>query len=129
MPQANIFLNFVQKVAGGFAQKPGLLDANQNLQVAPQPPAGITRTLNITAATVVKATPGTIYSISIVVAGSADGAIYDHATTSGVAAANQIGAIPQTDGGLLNYGSVGFPCTAGIVIVPGTGQTISIAYA
>lgn len=87
--------------------------------------SGGTKTvLNITAATVIKATPGRIARVSVIVAGSTNGSIYDHATTSGVAAANQVGVIPEAIG---SY-DISLPCLVGIVVTPGTGQTIAVSY-
>ena len=88
-------------------------------------PGGNTRTLDITAATVIKATAGRLYTISVVVAGSAAGAVYDNNATSGNTAANQIGVIPDTAGQVPFYG---FPTSTGIVVVPGTGQTLAVSW-
>jgi hypothetical protein len=87
-------------------------------------PGGSNSLLNITAATVVKATPGTLFNISVTVAGSAAGSASDVATTGGVAAANKIFDIPNTVGSYV----LTWPCKVGIVITPGTGQTVSVAY-
>lgn len=79
---------------------------------------------NITAATVVKATPGTALVVSVVVAGSAAGFVHDAATTGTAAASNAIAVTPAAVGTQI----LRFPCSAGIVVAPGTGQTIAIAY-
>jgi hypothetical protein len=86
---------------------------------------GIFQVYNITAATVIKATRGYIARVSVIVAGSAVGTINDCATTGAAAVGNQVGVIPNTVG-ILSYG---FPCATGIVIVPGTGQTVAVSYA
>ena len=88
-------------------------------------PGGSNSVLNITAATVVKATPGTLFTISVNTAGSTTGTASDVATTGAVAAANLIAEIPNTVG----IYSLTWPCKTGIVITPGTGQVISVAYA
>jgi hypothetical protein len=80
--------------------------------------------LNITVATVVKATPGTIIQLNVVVAGSTTGTVNDCATTGAVAAANEIAVLPDTVGTVVQN----WPCTTGIVVTPGTGQTLSIAF-
>ena len=80
--------------------------------------------LDITAATVVKADPGTLWTITVTVAGSAPGTANDVATTGGVAATNLIAEIPNTVG----VYSLTWPCLAGITITPGTGQTVSVAF-
>lgn len=82
------------------------------------------RTLNITANTVVKASNGNLASVSIVVAGTAAGTIHDAATVAGATAANIISALPAVAGPLV----INFPCTSGIVVKPGAGQTIAVSY-
>jgi hypothetical protein len=79
----------------------------------------------ITSATVVKASGGYVASVTVIVAGSAPGSVNDVATTGAAAASNQVYVVPNTVG---TY-AVNFPVSAGIVVVPGTGQTIAIAYA
>jgi len=79
---------------------------------------------NITAATVVKATAGRIAKVSVIVAGSAAGSIYDAATTGAAGAANEIAVIPAT-AGMIN---LDFPVSNGIVVTPGTGQTLAVSF-
>ena len=81
--------------------------------------------LNITASTVVKATPGTLFRVNVTTAGSAAGAVYDASTTGGNTAANLIAELPNTVG---TY-ELEWPCAAGILVVPGTSQVISVAFA
>lgn len=89
-------------------------------------PGGNASTKNITATTVIKATAGRVYTVSVVVAGSAAGSVYDNNSTSaGNTAANQIGTIPDTVGQVPFYG---FPTSTGITLVPGTGQTLAISW-
>lgn len=88
-------------------------------------PGGNTRTLNITAATAIKTTAGRLYTVAVVVAGSTNGAVYDNNVTTGNTAANQIGVIPDALGQVPFYG---FPTSNGIVVVPGTGQTLSVSW-
>jgi len=91
---------------------------------APGPTSGGSlSTLNCSAATVVKNSPGILNTVVVTTAGTA-GAVYDHATTSGVSAANLIAVIPATVGPLV----LNWPCQVGIVYVPGSGQVASIAY-
>ncbi|WP_320533664.1 hypothetical protein [Robbsia andropogonis] len=80
--------------------------------------------LNITAATVVKSSPGTIFRANVVVAGTAAGGVYDASATSGNTAANLVATLPDTLGPI----ELEFPCANGILIVPGTGQTIAVSY-
>jgi hypothetical protein len=81
-------------------------------------------TLNITAATVVKATPGLVFRVSVQVAGTGTGTVNDCATTGAAAAANQIYVIPETVGVV----AIDWPCLTGIVVTPGTGQTVAISW-
>lgn len=88
-------------------------------------------TLNITAAAVVAQVqsdfaPGQcrIVRVQVLVAGSAAGAVYDGNSTSGNTVANQVGVIPNAVGTYL----IDMPCLKGIVVVPGTGQTVAVSY-
>jgi len=85
---------------------------------------GVNEKLDITAATVVKATPGTVFRVSVTVAGSAAGSVYDAATTAGDTAANLVASIPASVG----VTDLTWPCATGILVVPGTGQTVSVSY-
>lgn len=80
--------------------------------------------LNITAATVVKASPGTIWNVNVTTAGTTVGGVYDFAATTGEAAANLVAAIPDVVGAI----DLIFPCKTGILIVPGTGQVVSVSF-
>lgn len=85
---------------------------------------GSASVLNITAATVIKAKPGTLFRIAVNTAGSAAGAAYDASATSGNTAANLIAGIPNAAGVI----SLEWPCNNGILIVPGTGQVLSVSF-
>ena len=88
-------------------------------------PGGSASVLNITAATVVKAAPGTIYTVVVNTAGSGAGSVHDVLTTGGAAAANLVFGIPNVVG----VYSLTFPCAVGIVVTPGTAQVLSVAFA
>ena len=94
------------------------------VNATPGLPGGTRAWLNVTAAQVVKAGAGICVSVTVVVAGSAAGTVNDVATTGGAAAANQFGTIPTTVG---TY-TFNWPCGTGIVLVPGTGQTLAVSY-
>ena len=81
--------------------------------------------LNITAPTVVKVGRGQLGVISMINWGSTAGAIYDGAATTGNAAANQIGVLATNAFATTPYN---FPFTNGLVIVPGTGQVLSVSF-
>src|SRR5260221_168907 len=76
----------------------------------------------ITAATVVKPSAGRVAVVSIVAGGSASGFIYDSNSASNTSL--PIYTIPTTIGLVF----VNLPVTNGILVVPGTGQTVSIGY-
>lgn len=85
---------------------------------------GLSATLNLTTATVVKPAPGRVQRVTVLVAGSAAGAVYDSALPSGNGASNQVASIPNVVGSYL----IDFPCAQGICVAPGTGQTLAVSY-
>jgi hypothetical protein len=88
-------------------------------------PQGAKSVKNITTATVLKPTPGTVLGFSVIVAGSTPGAIHDSATTAGVGAATQVAVASNTVGNIFTNS---IPCTSGITVSPGTGQTLAVWY-
>ena len=84
---------------------------------------GLSTRLNITAKTLIKPSAGRAMRVSVVVAGSAVGAIYDQ-TSLTVDSTKQFFSIPIALG---NY-VVNFPCNTGILVVPPTGGTIAVSY-
>ena len=85
--------------------------------------------LNITSATLIEATNDNYASVravrvNVLVAGSTAGSVNDAATVATAAASNQVFVIPNTVGSYL----IDWPCFAGLVVTPGTGQTVAIAY-
>ena len=119
---------FSAQAAGSTALVPIPMDSATALSALPgQTIAGISGTsskFNITVATVVKAGPGRIIRVSVLVAGSGTGTVNDCLTTGAAATANEIAVIPETVGPLL----LEWPCFTGIVVVPGTGQTLAVSY-
>jgi hypothetical protein len=89
-------------------------------------PQGAKSNKNITAATVIKATPGTLIAFAIIVAGSGDGTVNDCATTGAAATANELAVISHTAG--IGIYQMNAPCNTAICITPGTGQTIAAWY-
>jgi len=85
---------------------------------------GINTFLNISTATAIKSSKGRIVKVNVTTAGSANGAIYDHPTTTGIGASNLVGVIPDVIG---TY-SFDFPCATGIVIVPPTAGVVSVSF-
>jgi hypothetical protein len=79
---------------------------------------------NITAATLVKGAPGTLLTVQVIVSGNAPGTVNDVSTAGGAAAGNQIGTIPNQVG----VTQFRVPFLTGLVVVPGTGQTVAVSY-
>lgn len=76
----------------------------------------------LSAATVVKGSPGRLCTINVTTAGSAPGTAYD-AIATGVTT-NPIFVIPAAAG---SY-PVNLQTNAGIVVVPGPGQTLTVSF-
>lgn len=86
-------------------------------------PGGSLSALNLSAATVVKASPGTVFRVVVNTAGSTAGGIYDAATTSGNTAANRVATIEAA-----GVYDLSFPCANGILFEPGSGMVASVSY-
>ena len=87
--------------------------------------AGQNNYLNVTSETVLKAAPGIVNAVSVVVSGSAVGGIYDAASTSGATSASQIGVIPNSvTSQPLQYN---WRCVSGITVSPPTSGTIAVS--
>lgn len=76
----------------------------------------------IAAAAVVKIGEGRIARVSVIVGGSAVGYIHDAILST--ASGPRVYTIPNTVG----VYEVNMPVSSGIVVAPGTGQTVSISY-
>jgi hypothetical protein len=126
MPQ-NPLSAFVSKIFGTSTLAPILLDTNTSLLLE-SGGGGTSSTLNVTAAAVIKATPGRLAGIIILVPGTTSGTwtFNDCATTGAATAANTIFTLPYN--ATTNIAGQIFPlgiiCTTGIVIsaVPGAGS-------
>lgn len=77
---------------------------------------------NIATATLVKSGQGRIARVVVVVAGSGTGSVYD--ASSATATNDKLLTIPTTVG----VGEANIPVNNGIVVAPGTGQTVAIVY-
>lgn len=92
--------------------------------LAPSPVGNISMK-NLSVATVVKDTPGAVFTIAVTTAGSTTGAIYDASTTAGNIPANLVATVPLTVG---NY-AVDVPCnSAGILFEPGTSMVATVCF-
>ena len=83
---------------------------------------GIVSVSGMTSATLVKSSAGRVCNVIVVVGGSAVGKVYDVSTVAGTS--NPVFTIPTTAG----VYPVNCPTNNGIVVAPGTGQTISVSY-
>jgi hypothetical protein len=107
-------------------QKNGVQAIN-NLSQVTSITIGTTTNLEISAATLVKNKAGWIAKISVIVAGSTDGVVYDATSTATAGVGNRLFIIPTatTAGTILN---VSMPTSNGIVVTPGTGMIVSVSY-
>ena len=80
----------------------------------------------ITSATVVKTSPGRIVQVSIIVSGSTPGMIYD-ANQPTVTKA-PLWVIPMSAASNGNPYTINMPTDTGILVVPGTGQSVTISW-
>lgn len=83
---------------------------------------GTSTTNGLTAATVVKTGQGRIVTVSVVATSTTAGKIYD--ATVAAATTNPIGVIPASVGVF----TWNISCNNGIVVAPGSGQTVTISY-
>lgn len=87
-------------------------------------PGGNSSALDLSTQTVVKASPGTVYRVSVTTAGSTAGGIYDAATTGAATAATLIASVEA-----VGVYELVWPCANGIVFTPGTSMVASISFA
>lgn len=80
--------------------------------------------LNIAANTLVKTGTGRVAKISVIATSSTAGSLHDSATIAGAATSNALAIIPATVG----VYNIDIPAFNGIVLKPGTGQTVVISY-
>ena len=80
----------------------------------------------ITAPTVLKTTAGRVCQVSIIVAGSGTGMVYDAAATG--ATTKPLWVIPESAQTDSEPYIVNMPASFGILVVPGSGQTVSVSY-
>lgn len=105
------------------AQKNGVVAIN-NVARTTQRGQGTQTSATVTATTLVATGPGYLVNFAVLVAGSSAGTINNANATGSAAAANALCATPATVG----IYSAGQLFTNGLVIVPGTGQSINVTY-
>ena len=104
-------------------QKNGVVAIN-GLAQATARSLGTQTSATVTAATVIYVGKGYLVNFSVVVAGSGAGTISNTGDTGTVTAANALCAIPATVG----ITKVGQVFSTGLVVAPGTGQSINVTY-
>ena len=86
--------------------------------------SGQRNSLALTTTTVVSAKPGRVIVVSVVVAGTGDGTIYDASSIATAVSGRELAVIPQTVGPF----TLAMPVAYGIVVAPGTGQTVTVSF-
>jgi hypothetical protein len=104
-------------------QKNGVVAIN-NLAQSTLRGLGTQTSVTITGATLIYSGAGYLVNFVVTVAGSTAGVIYNTAATSTTAASNAMIAVPNSIG----ITKVGQVFSTGLVIVPGTGQSINVTY-
>ncbi|CAB5220031.1 hypothetical protein UFOVP231_39 [uncultured Caudovirales phage] len=104
-------------------QKNGVVAIN-NLSKSTLRSIGTQTSATLTGPTTIIASTGYLVSFSVVVAGSAAGTIYNTTDATTVLPANALCVIPNTVG----ITKVGQVFGAGLVVVPGTGQSVNVTY-
>jgi hypothetical protein len=117
----------------GTASLADILTAIKNLVVALNNAAqsfnnvnGVSTKEAITAPTVVKTSPGRVASVSIVVAGSTTGMLYDSANLNTMRA--PLWVIPEAPKTSGEPYVVNLPTDSGLLVVPGTGQSVTVSW-
>lgn len=87
---------------------------------------GVSTTEAITAPTVLKVTPGRVATVSVIVAGSTTGMIYDSAQAAVLTA--PLWVIPETAASDGEPYRINMPTDSGILVVPGTGQSVTVSW-
>ncbi len=80
--------------------------------------------LEVTASTLIKSGSGWVARISVIVAGSAAGAIYDAATTTAATNGTRLAIVSNT----LGIVDIKLPFANGLVFTPGTRMTATVSY-
>ena len=86
--------------------------------------AGTKNAPGIVAQSLVSTNAGRVVVVSVIVAGSSTGLIYDASSISTATSQRLIAAIPNTVGVF----TLNMPVLYGIVVTPGTGMTVAISY-
>lgn len=104
-------------------QKNGVQGIN-NLNQTTQSVAATTNSYEISSTQFFKIAYGWVGKISVIVAGSTTGTIYDAASASLAGTGNRLAIIPNTVG----IYTINMPVNDGIVVTPGTGMVVAMSY-
>jgi hypothetical protein len=104
-------------------QKNGVIAIN-NLSQGTLRSLGTQTSVTVTAATLIYTGPGYLVNFAVVVAGSTTGTISNTNAVASVSAANALCAVSNTVG-IVSAGQV---FSTGLVVTPGTGQSINVTY-
>ena len=85
---------------------------------------GTQTSTTITTTTLIYPQAGYFVNFTVIVAGSTAGTIYNSSTTAGIAASNALCVVPNSVGTT----KTGQVFNVGLVVVPGTGQSINVTY-
>lgn len=78
----------------------------------------------VTSPTMITVGPGRLVSVSVVVAGTAEGLVYNESSPETPDAAGRIAAIPK----VIGVYPTNFVFTDGLLVVPGAGQAVTVSY-
>lgn len=104
-------------------QKNGVIAIN-NISQSTLRGLGAQTSATITSATLIYPNAGYLVNFSVTIAGSTAGTIYNSSTLAGAAAGNALCIVPSSVG----ITKVGQVFSTGLVIAPGTGQSINVTY-
>jgi len=86
--------------------------------------AGKLNSYEISSSTYLETTLGWVAKVSVIVAGSATGTIYDASSVSGAVTGKRLAIIPNTVG----IYTINMPVNNGIVVTPGSGMIVAVSY-
>jgi hypothetical protein len=86
--------------------------------------AGSVNSLEISASTFLKIQYGWVAKVSVIVAGTTTGMIYDASSTAVAGTGNRLAVIPNTVG----IYTINMPVNNGIVVTPGSGMIVAVSY-
>jgi len=86
--------------------------------------AGSVNSLEISSATYLKTQYGWVAKVSVIVAGTTTGMVYDASSTATATTGTRLAVIPNTVG----IYTIGMPVNNGIVVTPGSGMIVAVSY-